>query len=134
MSKSVHDLVSEFVGGESNAVDLLEPHVRAELEAKYPDGFVAVKTICGVACHRPLNEGEYDRYQAMLFDEKMRSKSNKVVAFGTLIHPKTEVFQTWVKTKPGIIGTCANAALELTGFESDPLTKKYGANVGNGSD
>lgn len=123
--KSVQELIAEIAGVESESVQLLSEEVKAELEAKYSE-FVAVQTTCGVSCHRTLTEQEYDRYQAMVFDDANRSKASKVAALLTLIYPDQKTYQTWLSRKPGIAGTCSMKVLELSGYQENAVSKKYG--------
>lgn len=87
--------------------------------------FVVVPTKSGPAAFRVATLPEFQRYQALIVDEKTRSKASEIFARQCCVYPDAKGFDAMLVKYPGIISGCANACLELSGFEAEPQVKKF---------
>jgi len=120
----------------------LPSEVTDKLTADYGD-FAAVKTAAGWVAMRCAKKVWYDRYHAMLYKENERAPAQEFIAKQCVIYANgvfaeasdeksgslqvRAALSAMLEKRPGIIGACANCALEATGVDSDATTKKYGA-------
>jgi hypothetical protein len=101
----------------------------AALRAKYGEGGVAVCNVAGetVVMRKPRRV-EMKEYRAQIYSQKGQKVAD---AMESLLHsccayPEGEAARSaLLDRKPGIIDTCATAALELAGFTGESETKKY---------
>lgn len=105
--------------------------------------FSAVKTTAGWVAMKCAPKPTYDRYHAMLYKEAERAQAQEFLAKACIIYangviadasdaklgqvPCRAELAKMLERRPGIIGACANCALEATGVDSDATAKKYGA-------
>ncbi len=112
----------------SVTLELLDPKVRAALEEKYGP-VVAVKTIAGVFAFRVARRQEYDRYSALLFNEKTRPKAGETLCLMCCVHPSADSFNAGLDRFPGISTTCINPLLEHCGFDTEAAVGKSGSGL-----
>ncbi len=112
----------------SVTLDLIDPKVRAELEAAHGP-VIAVKTVGGVFAFRIARRQEYDRYNALLFNEKTRPKAGEALCMMCIVWPNQVAFNSAVDRFPGIITTCVNPLLEHCGLDTEAAVGKSGSGL-----
>lgn len=113
-------------------IEVLPAKTMAELEAKHGE-IVAVKTACGPAAFRVCKRQEYQRFNSMLVDDKKKHMALEFLAVACCVFPSQEQFQSMLERKPGIIAACANAVLEHSGVDGDPIVGKSPGASGQGT-
>lgn len=106
------------------SVDLIPKDQLDSLTAKYGP-VCAVKTRAGVFGFRVAKRGEYDRYTAMIYQDKARPKATEYLTRACVVWPGNEpsaalaLFDAAIDRLPGIIMTCGNHLIEHCGFDSE---------------
>lgn len=109
---------------ETTGGDLLPAGKAKELQDKYGE-IAVVKTVLGPVAFRSCKRAEYERYNSLLFDDKKRPKAFESLVKTCVVYPDANTFESYLDKKPGIVSTCLNAVLELSGVETEAETKKY---------
>lgn len=104
--------------------ELISEAEAQQLRAKHGE-FTVVKTKQGVVALRCPSRAEYQRYNALIFDEKKRPQAFEALVTTCIVKPDSKTYLSWLEKSPGITETCLNAVLELAGVEKDAQTKKY---------
>ena len=103
---------------------IITPELLEKLKSSHGE-IVAVETKRGVAVFRSPNDAEYGRYNALLFDKKTQANAFKALVQLCVVHPTKEVFGEWVAKSPGIVQTCLEHVLQLSGVDTDAQAVKY---------
>jgi len=120
----------------------LPKEVADKLHADWGE-FHAVETSAGWVAMKCASRTQYDRYQAMIFKEAERPKAGEYIAKACIIYANgtfadsadkdkgqalvRKALDDMFNSRPGIIATCANCALEASGVDTDATVKKYAA-------
>ena len=105
-------------------VELIPKDQLGALADKYGP-ICAVRTRAGVFGFRVAKRGEYDRYTAMIHNEKQRPKAAEYLVRACVIYPGADergalaTLDTALERLPGITMTCANPLIEHCGFDTE---------------
>ncbi len=103
----------------------LSEKILADLQEKYPNGFIVVPTVVGpVACRCP-SRSDYQRFQSNLFDDKKKAQAVDMLVTASLIYPDIKTFNDMVDQAPGIMTPIGSELIKFAGSDGDAEAKKY---------